>query len=167
MSAVTSCFLTSVEKIKQQPSTQRKSALLPILDKESSYTVKNHQLPSSSFLAKKIMPYKPQRRCYTLNSARQFTFVLLTSLGDFSSSCFLSTLSWESTYTSVQEGDSRKLSLQPRKSWNYFLPDKMIHTSAEVHFTSWRLFLEEQLLFLPTSICISLMQYSEVDWMLS
>lgn len=89
VSAVTSCFLTSTEKIKQQPSVQEIVLCYQIHDKEPSYTVKDYQQPSPSFLAKKLTPYKPERRCYTLNSARQLTFVMPTSLGDFSSSYFL------------------------------------------------------------------------------
>lgn len=57
-----------------------------ILDKDSRYRVKDYQLPSPSFLGKKIMHYKPQRRGDTLNSAQHFTSVMPTSVGDFSSS---------------------------------------------------------------------------------
>lgn len=87
VSAATSCFLTSVENIKQHPSIQEITLCSQILNKDSPYRVKDYQLPSCSFLAKKIVHYKPQRRCGTLNSARHFTSVVPTSVGDFSS-CF-------------------------------------------------------------------------------
>lgn len=146
VSVVTSCFLTSIEKIKQQSSVQEIVLCYQIHDKESSHTVKDYQLPSPSFPAKKLTPYKPERRCCTLNSARQLTFVMPTSLGDFSSSCFLP--SPEKARIPGFRRESRKPSLPPRKSWSCCLPDKVMCAGAEVYFTSWRLFMEEQLLFL-------------------
>lgn len=146
VSAVTSCFLTSIEKIKQQPSIQEIVLCYQIHDKEPSYTVKDYQQPSPSFLAKKLTPYKLERRCYTLNSAQQLTFVMPTSLGDFSSSFFLP-CPGKARIPGFRR-ESRKPSFSPRKSWSCCLPDKVMCASAEVYFTSWRLFMEEQLLFL-------------------
>lgn len=93
VSAATSCFLTSVENIKKHPSIQEITLCSQILDKDSPYRVKDYQLPAPSFLAKKIVRYKPQRRRDTLNSAQHFTSVMPTSVGDFFLLVFLSTLS--------------------------------------------------------------------------
>lgn len=83
VSAATSCFLASVENIKQHPSIQEIVLSSQILDKDSPYRVKDYQLPCPFFLAKKILHYKAQRRGDTLNSARHFASVIPTSARDF------------------------------------------------------------------------------------